>query len=166
VPSTNLDITWLLSENEWVQRLARRLLGEGPDAEDLAQETWVRALKGKRRGPRSRAWLATIAHNITRERFRSEAGRRAREERAARPESDDARAVEQTQLRRDLLDLVISLPELERTAIVLRTMEGLTYEEIAQRQEISVVAARKRISRAIERLRGKMEAPSASRWRA
>ena len=42
-----LDVDRLLSESEWLQRLARRLLGAGPDAEDLAQETWLRALQGR-----------------------------------------------------------------------------------------------------------------------
>ncbi|MCP3915982.1 MAG: RNA polymerase sigma factor [bacterium] len=161
--STNLDIDWLLSQNEWVQRLARRLVGDGPDADDLVQETWTRALGNERRGERSRGWLATIARNIVRERFRAGERRRAREELAAGPESDGARPIERAQLRRDLLDLVLSLPEPERTAVVLRTIEGLSYEDVARKQRISVVAARKRTSRAIERLREKIDASPGGR---
>ncbi|MFT5290930.1 MAG: RNA polymerase sigma-70 factor (ECF subfamily) [Planctomycetota bacterium] len=160
---TNIDIDWLLSESDWIRRLARRLLGEGPDADDLAQETWTRALKTKRHGPQSRGWLATIVRNLVSERFRATERRRAREEMAARPESDGAQSLEGAQLRRDLLDLVLSLPEPERTALVLRSIDGLAYEEIASKEGISVVAARKRVSRATERLREKMEASPGGR---
>jgi len=157
-PSSQAEIEELLSQREWLRRLARRLLGEGPDADDLVQETLTRALTSRAPRPWSRGWLATVAKNLFFESRRSAEHRRARESASARPEAvgGDA-ALERAALRRALLDEVLRLDEPERTAVVLRYLEGLPYPEVAARQRTSVVAARKRVSRAIERLRARLD---------
>jgi len=161
-PPTHAELQKLLAQREWLGRLARRLLGDGPDADDLAQETLARALQSPT--PRTRSWLAAVARNLSFEFRRSDAHRRAREKDSARSEAvDEVEALERAALQRSLIDEVMRLAEPERTAIVLRYLEGLSYEELAASQGISVVAARKRVSRAIERLRVKLDEGEGSR---
>ncbi|MEM1452315.1 MAG: sigma-70 family RNA polymerase sigma factor [Planctomycetota bacterium] len=156
----------LLRETEWVTRLARRLLGDGPDADDLAQETLVRAMRGGRGGPgsdapqgRTRAWLGRIARNVSWERRRADARREAREADVARPEASpgDPEAVERALLQRVVIDEVLALEEPERSAVVLRFLEGLPYESVAARQGVSPATARKRVSRALANVRARLE---------
>lgn len=157
-PYSNSDLQELLAQREWLQRLARRLLGDGPDADDLTQETLTRALVSPTAAQRGRAWLATVARNLLFERQRGEAHRRAREEASARPEAvDDREALERAALRQSLLSRVLELPDPGRTAVVLRYLEGMSYEDIAARQATSVVTVRKRVSRAIDRLREELD---------
>ena len=149
----------LLGEREWLARLARHLLGEGPDADDLTQETISRALGSARPRGRAQSWLATIARNLLAEQRRGEARRRARERAVARPEGggDAGDPLERAALRRALLDEVLALPEPERGAVVLRHLEGLSYAEVAARTGASPATARKRASRGIERLRAQLD---------
>ena len=64
----------LLTESGWVRALAGGLVGES-DADDLAQEAWVRALVRPpgRRGAELRRWLATVLRNLAWNARRSEA---------------------------------------------------------------------------------------------
>ena len=161
---TRIDIHELLEQREWLQRLACRLLGVGPDADDLTQETLARALAAPAPRAFSRAWLARIARNLFAERRRSEAGRRSREEVAARPEATgDSDAVDRADLQRVLLEAVLRLEEPSRTAVILRYLEGQSYEDIALRQKASVPAIRKRVSRAIELLKIELDEHSGGR---
>lgn len=165
------DLDALLREQEWLRRLARRLLGDGPDADDLAQETLTRAIRraGRSRDngsaaasgrPSVRGWLRTIAHNLRLERGREEARRRVRERGAARPEASgapvDTEAIDRALLRRSLIDEVLRLPEPERSPLILHYFEGLSHGEIAARLGIPSGASRKRVSRAMGRLREAM----------
>ena len=161
---TRIDIHELLEQREWLQRLACRLLGVGPDADDLTQETLARALAAPAPRAFSRAWLARIARNLFAERRRSEAGRRSHEEVAARPEATgDSDAVDRADLQRVLLEAVLRLEEPSRTAVILRYLEGQSYEDIALRQKASVPAIRKRVSRAIELLKIELDEHSGGR---
>jgi RNA polymerase sigma factor (sigma-70 family) len=163
-PPTRNEIERLLGEEEWLARLARRLVGSGPDAEDLTQETLTRALRSGVVPTRPRPWLAVVARNLKLELHRSDARRRAREAAAAKPEaSPDEAALERAGLRHRVLEEVLELPEPERTAVVLRYLEGRAYSEIATRQGVSVVAVRKRVSRGIERLRTRLDATEGGR---
>ncbi len=161
-PPTRAELQQLLAQREWLERLSRSLLGNGPDADDLAQETLARALATD--GPRrvSRGWLATIAHNLSSEFRRGDARRRAREELAARPEIEPRseppeEALERAELQRSLLDEVLRLGEPAKSAVVLRFLEGLSYAEVATRQGVSEVAVRKRVSRALDELRRRLD---------
>lgn len=157
-PPSRTEVQQLLAQREWLERLSRSLLGRGPDADDLAQETFARALASD--GPRrvSRGWLATIAHNLSSEFRRGDARRRAREEIAARPEAEPpGEALERAELQRSLLDEVLRLAEPAKSAVVLRYLEGLSYAEVAERQGVSEAAVRKRVSRALEDLRVRLD---------
>ncbi|MCP3914239.1 MAG: sigma-70 family RNA polymerase sigma factor [bacterium] len=167
-PNPN-DLQALLAERDWLRRLARRLLGDGPDADDLAQETLVRALE---RGPRGevtpgdvRAWMGTVARRLAGERWRLAAHRREREAASSRDEAtpSTAEVLERAALQRTLADEVMALPEPLRMAVLLRYFEGLDYPALAKREGIAPVAARKRVSRGIAILRDRLDARSSGR---
>lgn len=156
--SSRFDPEPLLAEREWLHRLARRLLGDGPDADDLSQETLARAIETGGPRARSRGWLATVARNLSFEHRRAAAHRRSRERAGARLEAvDDDEALERAEMQRALLDEVLALPEPMRTVVVLRYLEGLSYEEIAARHATPIATVRKQASRGIERLRARLD---------
>src|SRR5262245_11994197 len=79
----------LLRESAWLRALARSLVADVHQAEDLAQDTLVAALEHppQRRGTSLRAWLGTVARNFARMRARTQASAGRRERDAARHEA-------------------------------------------------------------------------------
>ena len=143
---------------------ALALTANGADADDLAQETLVRAFRGLRRfrGESSfRNWLYRIAANAA----RSRRGQRARQaavwdarveadNRAERHPASAGSSVEQTVMQRQALDRALaSLPARMRAAVVLRDVEGLEYREIAAALGVPVGTVMSRIFRARRLLR-------------
>jgi RNA polymerase sigma-70 factor (ECF subfamily) len=113
---------------------AYRMTHNAHDAEDLVQETFLRAFRAFDRyasGTNIRAWLHTILYRVRTDAFR----RAGRSPRTVELEGDgppvpapqDALAAGGEDLARAL----DSLPEAFRTAVVLRDVQDLTYEEIA-----------------------------------
>ncbi len=115
--------------------------GEPADAEEIAQDTFVRAHTALRRYPADRvralrlnAWLHQIALNAVRNRVR----RRSLRVVPVEPETPvadpapgpEAQALSRAALR-ELANLVSGLPEQQRAAVVLRCMQGMTYAEVA-----------------------------------
>ena len=107
------------------------VLGSSADAEDVTQTTFLnayRALKGGQRPRTPRSWLFAIAHNVCRQRFR-QAARRPRE-----VELHDAFAVEEetdAPSAHDIARALQSLPFTQRSALVMRELEGRSQGEIA-----------------------------------
>ncbi|MFL5738537.1 MAG: RNA polymerase sigma factor [Actinomycetota bacterium] len=136
---------------------ALRWAGNRAAAEDIAQETLVRAYTalgrydaGRVRELHLRAWLLKIALNVFRNELRS-ASRRP----ATQPLGPDELLVVDGSRRTDDLasTIVLSLPEEQRVPVVLRHVLGLSYEEIAEvlgRPEGTVKA---QTARGIRRLR-------------
>ena len=115
--------------------LATRLSRTRADAEDLVQETFLkawRALGSYRPSSRGRAWLLRILLNTARDRGRrrkvAEAARIFRPEPAGDPVEGLAR---REQLDR-VLDVVHALPRRQREALLLRARGGLSHREIAE----------------------------------
>ncbi len=143
---------------------ALRLSGSRAEADDLAQETFVRAYAALRRFEaervltlESRAWLLTITLNLWRNRLRR-ASRRPRETRAPYPDVADARpgpeaAAEAGAESRVLVSLLRELPEHHRVPVVLRHVVGLSYAEIASVLECPVGTAKANVARGLDRLR-------------
>ena len=137
---------------------ARTIVRDPQLAEDLVQDTLVRALQatGSYRAESSLAtWLHRILHNVAVDHLR-----RRREE----PSDDLERAVEvswhddaytvdatavieRAEAREDLLDALVRLPVIYRTAVVLHDMEEMTVKEIADVQGIGLPAAKQRLRR-------------------
>jgi RNA polymerase sigma factor (sigma-70 family) len=111
----------LLAHQDFVRALARHLAGNGAD--DLAQESWLRAMTRERprEGP-LRAWLATIVRNANRDDVRRMSGRSRREQAVARAEAipSTAEVVEREAARRQVVDAVLALPEPYRGVIDMR----------------------------------------------
>ena len=154
-----------------VYGLALTILGDPQAAEDVAQETFVRAWRHAssyqaRRGAVS-SWLLTIARNLAVDRARL---RRAMpldpdviasqlaEKTCAGWIDDAARAAERDRLR----ELLLALPEQERRALVLATYFGRTAKEISELDDIPVGTVKTRIRDGLLRLRTRMEVADGS----
>jgi RNA polymerase sigma-70 factor (ECF subfamily) len=145
-----------------VQRVALRLVGNHEDAEDVAQETFVRAWNGLalfRGDTRFGGWLLGITVHLARDHHRRR-GRSPETEAAALLESArDAAHAEPSEVgvRREQQRLVeaaiAALPERLRTALVLRALEGHAYEEIGRITGVRPATVRSRLVEARKALR-------------
>jgi RNA polymerase sigma-70 factor (ECF subfamily) len=122
-------------------RFALRLSGSAQDAEEVAQDAFVRAYEALKRYPAQRvrtlalrAWLYQITLNVFRNRMRRRQlslvpldGNPIEGVEQELPEQ----AAERAESRQELAALVAALPERHRVAVVLRHVEGLSYAEIA-----------------------------------
>jgi RNA polymerase sigma-70 factor (ECF subfamily) len=144
--------------------LARAMTAGDADAEDLAQEAFVRAWKslGRFRGESSfRTWLHGIAVNV----IRTHRGRLSRLRRyfhmpAAGTDDDPLErasvgdGIEAAAVMRQAIDRALgALPPELREAVVLRDVQGLEYKEIADALGIPIGTVESRIFRARQRLR-------------
>jgi RNA polymerase sigma-70 factor (ECF subfamily) len=151
----------LLAHRAWVRALARRLVTDENDADDVEQETWRMAVERPPRHDSSlRGWLAAVARNAARMGGRG-AARRARYEaaapaRAATPSPEELVAAAELQTR--LARAVLDLDEPYRSTVLYRFHEGLEASEIAARLGVPVETVRTRLKRAVERLRERMDA--------
>lgn len=143
-----------------VRYLTRRL-GDRDWAEDVAQETFVRALR-QEQIVNERAWLFTVANNLVRDDARRDARRRTRltllleEERemAVEPEPMSLERAQDAAMARRAMD---ALAERDRLALLMRE-EGLDYHEIAEALGLSVGSVGTTLARARRRLVEQYEA--------
>lgn len=153
-----------------------RLTENAEDAGDLTQETFMNAFRSikKFRGESSvKTWLYRIAINRSRNRFRWwKSRRRSKTVSIDSVRTDDDRPLHET-LAGDtpdpeteaitaervylLKEMLLTLPDIFREAVVLRDIEGLTYEEIAEVLEISIGTVKSRIARGRSELAKKLE---------
>ena len=148
-------------------RTAYLLSGNAADAEEAAQDAFVkayRALGRFRRGAELRPWLLRIVANEARNRRRS-AGRRERLTLRAAAESRPGDAVpspEAALLTREsqerLLAAVETLSDDHREAVVCRYLLDLSEAETATALGVRRGTVKSRLSRALEQLRGELEA--------
>jgi RNA polymerase sigma-70 factor (ECF subfamily) len=140
--------------------LARWLTRNGPDAEDLVQDAYLRALRGFEgfRGGDGRAWLLRIVRNTCytwlQENRVQELATTFDEE--LYPVENDSTDPETLLLRsadkQFLKEALEKLPLEFREVIVLRELEGMSYKEIAELAAIPVGTVMSRLARARERL--------------
>jgi RNA polymerase sigma-70 factor (ECF subfamily) len=143
---------------------ARTLTAGDADAEDLAQETFVRAFRGlsRFRGESSfKNWLYRIATNVA----RTHLGKRTRQSPVwdRRVEADDVpehqlasrtESAEETVIRRDAIDRALSTLSRDlQMPLILHDVEGLEYREIAKVLQVPIGTVMSRIFRARQRLR-------------
>ena len=148
----------LLSEMAWLRGLARSLTADPSVADDLVQEAWLATMRARPDTSRPlRPWLSRVLRNLHLQRRRSEGRRAVREGRVSAREKDAAQGpadlVARLEVHRLLGDLVLSLEEPYRTAVLLRYMEGLAPDEVAARTRVLPATARSRVSRGLDRLR-------------
>jgi len=149
-------------------RFLTRRLGDRDSAEEIAQETFVRALR-QETITSERSWLFAVASNLVRDETRRDARERKRLDRMKADADADAasqeleptsmeRAEEQA-LARQAIEM---LAERDREALLMRE-EGLGYDEIAEALELSVGSVGTTLSRARRRLMEAYEALQAER---
>jgi RNA polymerase sigma-70 factor, ECF subfamily len=141
-----------------VYRYALVVLRNQADAEDVTQTTFLNAYRAFERGERPRApqnWLIAIAHNVCRQRFR-QAQRRPNE--VEFNEDLAETAVDEDSLSADDIRRALShLAFNQRAALVMRELEGRSYQEIAEILAVSVSAVETLIFRARRALREQLE---------
>jgi len=148
-----------LRQRAFLRRLARSLLADDEQAEDLVQETWLAASSGGIQAARApRAWLGGVLRNLAFKWRRGKERRVERERRAARVERWDAGGeVELTlDVQRRVVDAVQALSEPQRSAIVLRYYHDLGPREIAERQGVPLDTVKTRLRRGLQGLRSSL----------
>ena len=138
-----------------VHRYLRRLTGNLSDAEDLFQETFLRALPAFRRlraGSNHRAWVYRIATNVFLNHRRTV---RRRNEVPLDAESDgfESSSASATVVMSACRRVVASLPRRQRAAFVQRNLLGFSYADIAATMGGTETAARANVYQAACRLR-------------
>lgn len=138
--------------------LARWLLRNRADAEDVVQEAMLRAYRffDKFRGGDARAWLLQIVRNSCYTWFEknrsSEAMTEFDEELHHRPEASPEALAAQADERQRLMLALESLPARSREVLVLRELEGCSYKEIAEITGTPIGTVMSSLSRARDRL--------------
>jgi RNA polymerase sigma-70 factor (ECF subfamily) len=151
-----------------VYRMALRLAGQATDAEDLAQETMLKAWRAWEQyqpGTNARAWLLTILRNTFLNRYRKERGRQ---------ETADVHELEPFTVFRDVQDVdpegtffsrlvddevtgaIDALPAEFREVLVLSDVEGLPYADIAGVLGVPVGTVKSRLFRARQLLQRRL----------
>lgn len=182
--SEEADIAWMLQvkngDIEAFEQLVRhhqsrvvgtvaKMLGDDRDAEDIAQQVFVRIWKSAANyNPTAKftTWLYTITRNLVFNEIR----RRSRHPQvslehtdpefssySSDPEDPSSRSPQEqlleTELQEAIHQAILALPESQRMAVILRRYDDLSYEEIAQVLETTVSAVKSLLFRARTELR-------------
>lgn len=156
-----------------VTNLISRVLNDRNGADDLTQEVFVRVhvhRRNYRRGAKFSTWLFTIAANLAKNEIRRRVRRRnwfsldALQEvlhdsviQLADPGENREQGLEREQLQGEVGRAIATVPEKYRLALVLRDIEGLSYEEIAEVLGVPGGTVRSRINRARSMLKRKLQ---------
>jgi RNA polymerase sigma-70 factor, ECF subfamily len=153
-------VNLLVSHLDAAYNLARWLMRDKAEAEDVVQDSYLRAIKGYAgfRGMDGRAWLLAIVRNRCYDRLRQKGASDQTTDfdeavhSARRPVPDSETALlllERTELLRKSL---AELPAEYREVLVLRELEQLSYHEIAELTGIPLGTVMSRLNRARQRL--------------
>lgn len=156
----------LLAQRDWISQVARRMLDDAVAAEDVAQDTLVKATRSPPTIEASpdrvgilRGWLGTVMRNVIRDAKRSES-RRKRREIAARLREDESSTldvVSRADAQRRVVDAVMKLNEPYRKTILLRFFDERSPKEIADSTRVPINTVNSRLQRGLERLRLDLE---------
>ena len=144
-------------------RVARRILEDAHDAEDVCQDALIKALQNLdscRKPQAFRAWLLTIVRNRAYNVLKS---RRVRgmeplplADAVADPKADATRLVQAGEVRQRVSDALATLTELQRSIALLFDGEGWTHREIGEKLGISEGSSRVHLHTARARLRERL----------
>lgn len=153
-------------------RMACARLGNAEDAEDVMQETYLKAFRAVdtfKEGTNVKAWLAQILINTIRDHIRKESRalpvvsleehgqfQNIPDNRSPGPEQE----LSDKELSPDLLQALRSLPDIFLTPLLARELNGLSYQEIADALDIPIGTVMSRLSRARNLLRKFLEDPN------
>jgi RNA polymerase sigma factor (sigma-70 family) len=173
-PGKNVFAELIRRYHPHVEKVLYHLAPDWTDRADLAQEVWIRVYRNIKRlqePEKFRGWLSRIATNL----FYDELRKRKRvstplsldaplnvadgemdwEIAADGPSPDDQLATQE--FYEQLREAIADLPEAFRTTIVLREIEGMSYEEIAELTGVSLGTVKSRIARARQRLQSQLQ---------
>lgn len=149
----------VVEHGDAIYRLALSVVRDPSLAEDIAQETLVKAwlaLPSFRGDSSLRGWVLRIAHNTAISTLRT---RRAvvidpqeMPESETRPDRSVESRVQSDAVMSEFIDALDTLDELSRSIVVLRELEGLSYEEIADVLNVPMPTVKTRLLRARRRL--------------
>ena len=142
--------------------LVARLLARGDhEAEDVVQETWIRAFQGLGRfewNSSFATWLTGIGLNRVRDRIRKYGRSR---ETGVDVVPDTAMAPDPPEVRIDLERMIARLPDPERMVLVLHDVEGMKHREISEHLDIPEGTSKTHLFNARRRLRAMMSGEGA-----
>jgi RNA polymerase sigma factor (sigma-70 family) len=159
--------------------IALRLLGDGRDAEEVAQDALVRAFRAMHEYPRERVaslrlrpWLASITVNLARNRRRRHDDRQPPSslepmlDAGFDPPTDTrmgpSAAADRRETQRELAAALLRLTPVVRTAVVLRHVDGLSVAEVAEALDRPEGTVKAQVHRGLRQLRVILEAAAES----
>ena len=143
----------VMNYKQYVYRTIYGMVANAYDAQDLAQETFIKAyqaLPTLRDETTFPTWLARIAIHVSSDFLRKKQRQKELNERLFHHEKHEEH--QQASTRWDLQDALLRLSEEQRTVLLLRTVQELHYEEIAQIMNIPIGTVRSRLYAAIKKL--------------
>lgn len=156
---------FVVRHERMVFALLSRMMGHGPEVEDLAQETFVRAYRAfpefDLQGPaKPSTWLLTIATRLA-----LDAKKKKKLDDKPLDDAKDAATgstpdltLERRELGQAIAEAAASLPDDQRAALILAEMHGLSIAEIAEALEVPENTAKTRLFRAREKMRDALRA--------
>ena len=159
----------ILKHEKIVYNLALRMMNHSEDAQDIAQEVFLKAYRSLANFDERSAfstWLYRITHNTCIDEMRKRKGKQtysleeeleSEDGSMQRQVADAGDTPEESVLRgaqkSEILQALDTLSEEHKAAVVLRDVKGLSYEEIAEILELSLGTVKSRISRARNQLK-------------
>jgi RNA polymerase sigma-70 factor (ECF subfamily) len=153
-----------------VFRFAHRWCGNAEDAEEVAQDAFVRAYQALQgydperiAALRLSPWLLTIAVNVARNRVRGKRlavdGLDGVDKPMAAPLDEPEQFSERRELSDQLAQALLALPPRYRAAVILRHVLGCGYDDIAETLEQPAGTVKSNVHRGIQLLREQLSAP-------
>lgn len=142
-----------------VLTLSRDYFPNPEDAEDAAQEVFIKLMSLKSMPEDREAWAYTVTDNMLKDMKRKERARNRAEERAVQwledtvDHNDPLSVLEQEEAQMLLIENYVALPASMKELMELRYTQGMSYEEIATKLNISIGTVGSRIARAKEMLK-------------
>ncbi|MEM9801110.1 MAG: sigma factor [Planctomycetota bacterium] len=158
---TKMNLDSVLADDDWLRRIARRLIGDADAADDLAQEAWLAAHQSGRGSEASRPWLAGVLRNSGRRMFRTRTRQRdlaasiAQDSDRSTPATDEL--VESLQLRERAARELLALEEPFRRALYLVYVTDLSISAAAREEGVALSTMSERVRRGLERLRVRLD---------
>jgi RNA polymerase sigma-70 factor (ECF subfamily) len=152
----------VLTHSAWIRNLARRLVADAADLDDVLQDAWIQAIRHGARAQSVRPWLATVLRNVVRSSRRSDARRRTREltmEEGSAPTTPE-QMVMRVEVERELATALLELAEPYRSTLLWRFFEDLSAADIARRSGVPAGTVRWRIKNGLQLLRDQLDARS------
>ena len=159
----------ILKHEKIVYNLALRMLNHSEDARDISQEVFLKAYRSLSNFDERSAfstWLYRITHNTCIDEMRKRKGKQtysleedleSEDGSMQRQVADEGDTPEESLMRKEekseILQALDTLSEEHKAAIILRDVKGLSYEEIAEIQNLSLGTVKSRINRARNQLK-------------